>query len=142
MANLIYNSFKDELATGFNYTTDTIKVLLVSSSYVANQDTHITKDDIDTLAVEVTGTGYIDGGATLQGKTTNVNITDNRAEYDADNTVWVEATITARYAIVYKDTGEALTSPLICSVDLGAERGSVSDDFTIVWATSGVFYVG
>ena len=45
-------------------------------------------------------------------------------------------------AIVYKDTGDALTSPLICYVDLDGEQLSISEDFTIVWAASGVFYVG
>ena len=77
MANLIYNSFKEVISGGFDYSVDTIKVLLVSSSYLVNVDSHTTKDDIDTLAVEITGTNYTAGGIALLGKTTTVNNVDN-----------------------------------------------------------------
>lgn len=50
-----------------NWLSDTIKFMLVSSSYVFNQDSHIYKSDI---SYEISGaTGYSAGGLTLSSKT-------------------------------------------------------------------------
>ena len=41
MASLIYNSAVDDMARGaIDFDTDTFKVLLVTSSYSHNKDTH------------------------------------------------------------------------------------------------------
>jgi hypothetical protein len=62
MASLIYNSFVDDMARGaIDADTDTFKVMLVSSAYSPNKDTHDKRDDVTN---EVSGTGYTAGGVT------------------------------------------------------------------------------
>ena len=57
---------------------------------------------------------------------------------DADDVVWANATITARYAAIYKDTGIATTSPLIGWVDFGADQSASGGNFTIQWSPNGI----
>jgi hypothetical protein len=60
MANVIYNSFNRDLMNGsVDLDTDTIKVMLNTSTYVADQDVHAKRSDVTN---EVTGTGYTAGG--------------------------------------------------------------------------------
>ncbi len=124
---------------GIDLDTDTIKVMLVTSSYTPDADTHDYKDDITN---EVTGTGYTAGGATLSGKTVTQDNTNNLGVFDANDVTWSSSTITARGAVLYKDTGTASTSPLICYFDFGSDKSSVSGDFTIQWNSGGILTLG
>jgi hypothetical protein len=58
--------------------------------------------------------------------------------FDADDVVWTSSTITARGAVLYKDTGTPSTSPLICYIDFGSNKSSNGADFTIQWSSSGI----
>lgn len=48
-----------------DYLSDTLKVMLATSSYTLSLDSHETKSDVTN---ECTGTGYSTGGATISGK--------------------------------------------------------------------------
>lgn len=136
MADVIYNSFKKKIMDGsIDLDTDTIKVMLVTSSYTPDQDVHDFKDDVTN---EVSGTGYTAGGATLANKTVTQDNVDNEGVFDADDVTWASSTITARGAVIYKDTGVAATSPLICYIDFGSDKSSNNGNFTIQWNTEGV----
>ena len=140
MANLMYNAGKKKLLDGsIDWLTETIKVALVTSGYSPNQDTH---DFFDDVTNEVVGAGYTAGGATLAGKAVTQDDTNNRGVCDADDVTWAAATITARGAVVYKSTGVASTSPLICYIDFGADKTSSGGDLKIEWNAAGVVYVG
>lgn len=119
--------------------TDTIKVMLVTSAYTPDQDVHDYKDDITN---EVSGTGYTAGGATLANKTVTQDNTDNEGVFDADDVTWSSSTITARGAVLYKDTGTASTSPLICYFDFGSDKSSSNGNFTIQWNAEGIINLG
>lgn len=137
MANVIYNSFKKKIMDGsIDLDTDTIKVALVTSSYTPDQDAHDFFDDV-TNEVSASGT-YAAGGATLANKTVTADNTDNEGVFDADDIAFTGATITARGAIVYKSTGTASTSPLICYIDFGADKSSTIGTFTITFAAEGI----
>jgi len=136
MADVIYNSFKQKIMNGsIDLDTDTIKVALVTSSYTPNQDTH---DFFDDVTNEVTGTGYTAGGGALDNKAVTADTTDNEGVFDADDETWSTSTITARGAVLYKDTGTASTSPLICYIDFGADKSSSAGNFTVSWAAEGI----
>lgn len=136
MADIIYNSFKAKIMNGsIDLDTDTIKVMLVTSTYTPNQDTHDFKDDVTN---EVSGTGYTAGGATIANDSVAVDTTDNEGVYDGDDVTWATSTITARAAVLYKDTGTASTSPLICYLDFGSDQSSSAGDFTIQWNAEGI----
>lgn len=138
MANVILNNTKELLLTGgFDLDADTLKVMLVTSSYTPDQDAH---DFInDASSAEVSGTGYTAGGATLSGVTVTQDNTNNTAYLDAADTDWTTSTITnARYAIVYKDTGAAATSPILAIFDFGTNKSTTAETFRIVWPSGGL----
>lgn len=139
MASLVYNNFKyrqlgDTSVTPINLKTDTIKIALVSSSYTP-ADAHDFFDDV-TNEVSASGT-YSAGGATLT-VTTSQDNTDDEGVFDATDVSFTTATITARGAVIYKSTGTASTSPLICYIDFGSDQTSTLGTFTITFAAEGI----
>ncbi len=140
MANILYNKGKTEiLKGGIDLLTDTIKAALVTSSYTPDKDADTFFDDVTN---EVSGTGYTAGGKALANKTVTQDDTNDRAEFDADDATWTVATITARAAVVYKDTGTASTSLLIAYIDFGQDYSTLGEDFTVEWDTEGILYLG
>lgn len=122
-----------------DWVTDTIKVALCTSTYTPNQDTHTYFSDITN---EITGTGYTAGGVALSSKTTNYDAASNVMSLRAGASTWSSATFTCRYAIVYKDTGTASTSPLLGYVNFGGDQSVTSGTFTITWdTTNGVLQI-
>ncbi len=137
MADVIYNNFKKLIMNGgIDLDTDTIKVMLVTSSYSPNQDTHDFIDDVS--ANEVSGTGYTAGGQALANKAVTADNTDNEGVFDADDPSWTTATITARGAVFYKDTGTPSTSPVIAYMDFGSDKSSSAGTFTIALNAEGI----
>jgi len=135
-----YNSFKKALLDkSIDFTNDTIKLALCTSSYTPNIDTHDNFDDI-TNEVGASGT-YSAGGVSLAGKATSADNTDNEGVFDANDISITSATITARYGILYKDTGTPSTSPLIAYIDFGENKTSVSGTFGITWNAEGIINI-
>jgi len=62
--------------------------------------------------------------------------------FDADNVTWSNSSITARAAVVYKDSGTAATSWLIYYDDFGADYISLNGDFTVTWNAEGIVNIG
>jgi hypothetical protein len=141
MASLVYNNFKyrqlgDTSVTPINLKTDTIKLALVTSSYTPDQDAHDFWDDVSANEVGASGS-YSAGGATLT-VTTSQDNTDDEGVFDATDVAFTTFTGTARYAVIYKSTGVASTSPLICLIDFGGNQSAVSGTFTITFAAEGI----
>lgn len=133
----LYGSYHAKVANKeINWSSDTIKVALCTSTYVPNQDTHAYFSDVTN---EVVGTGYTAGGATLASKTVTYTAATNTQTFDAADTSWAASTITARYAVVYDSTGTASTSALIGYVDFGADVVSSGGTFSITWDAAGIF---
>ena len=138
MPSKLYGQF---LAKALNkevdWDSDTIKVALLTSSYTPNQDTHDYFDDVSTY--EVSGTGYTAGGQTLGSKTVTYDAATNVIVLDAADTTWTSSTITARYAVVYDDSGAtAGAKALIGYVDFSSDQSSTSGNFTITWDATGI----
>ncbi len=138
MPSKLYGNF---LAKALNkevdWDSDTIKVALLSSSYTPNQDTHDYFDDVS--ANEVTGTGYTSGGQTLGSKTVTYDSANNVIVLDAADVTWSSSTITARYAVVYNDSGAtAASKALIGYVDFSSDQSSTNGNFTITWDATGI----
>jgi hypothetical protein len=140
MADLVFNSYKADLLNGaIAHASATIKCALVTSSYTPNRDTH---DFFNDVTNEVVGTGYTAGGAALANKTVTIDNTDDEGVFDADDTSWATSTITARGAVIYKDTGTPSTSPLMCYFDFGADKSSSGGTFQITWHSEGIINIG
>lgn len=117
-------------------STTTIKCALCTNAYVPDQDAHDFFNDVS--ASEVSGTGYTAGGKAITTRAVNLDTTNNYIELDGDDVSWTGATFTARYAIVYKDTGTSTTSPLIGYVDFGADVPVSAGTFSITWDATGI----
>jgi hypothetical protein len=116
--------------------TDTIKVMLTTSTYTPDQDAHDFRDDVTN---EVTGTGYTAGGASLANKALSYDTATNEARWDADDVAWPASDITARRAVYYKARGGAATADeLICWTDFGGNEQTSSGTFTIQHAATGI----
>lgn len=123
-----------QAARRVDWLSDTIKVMLCTSSYTPSQTTHCYKSSVTN---EVTGTGYTAGGATLG--TMTATKSSLVTSLDAADTSWTTSTITARYAVIYKSTGSDATSPVLGYVDFGADATSTAGTFTITWDSTGIF---
>lgn len=129
MASLIFNSFFDDLAKGnIDLDTDTFKVMLVTSAYTENKDTHTKRSDITN---EVSGTGYTAGGNTATFSLTK-DTTNDREDVTLGGTTWSTSTITARKAVYYKSRGGASSADeLVCVIDFGSDVISTGATFTL-----------
>jgi hypothetical protein len=134
MANLIYNSYKaDQMNGAIDLDTDTIKVMLVTSTY-APLATHAKRSDVTN---EVAGTGYTAGGEIIASSV--VSVVAGKGRWDAIDTTWATSTITARGAVLYKSRGGAATADeLIGYLDFTTDRISSNGDFTIQWSATGI----
>lgn len=147
MASVIPNSFKGRLmgdtaqiATAINLATDTIKLMLVTSSYTPDVDADVFIDDVSANEVGASGT-YSAGGITLT-ITGSTDDTDNEGVMDAADVSVTSATITARYGVVYKDTGTPATSPIIAVIDFGSNQTSTAGTFALAFAAEGILNLG
>jgi len=139
MASLVYNDYKARAlgdGTMVDLDGDTIKIALLTSSYTPDADAHDFFDDVSANEVAASGT-YAAGGATLTVTLTQDN-TDDEGVFDAADVSFTSFTGTARYAVVYKSTGVASTSPLICLIDFGSNQTATNGIFTITFAAEGI----
>jgi hypothetical protein len=190
----------DAFAT--DYLSDTIRMMLTTSTYSPNLDTHETKTDVTN---EVSGAGYTARGAALTTKTITytaanswgttwaastayavgdvvrptagnnhlyrcivagtsagsqptfptVNgqtVADNTVTWaeigrgiciiDADNVQWPSSTITARYGVIYRDTGTDSTSPLLALIDFESDKSSSSGLFEVQFSVGLIANLG
>jgi hypothetical protein len=133
MADLIYNSAIDDMARGaIDFDTDTFKIMLVTSSYTPNKDTHDRRDDVTN---EVTGTGYSTGGSTIACTVTK-DTGNDKVTLQFASTSWASSTITARAAVVYKSRGGASSADeLVFYNDFDADVSTTNGTFTVAAST-------
>jgi hypothetical protein len=130
MASLIFNSaLRDEATAAVDYDTDTFKVMLVTSTYVPNKDTHAKRSDVTN---EVAGTGYTAGGTVTAATVGAVDTTNDRVLITFGAVTWPASTITARGAVYYKSRGGAASADeIIAYDDFGADITSTVGTFSL-----------
>lgn len=133
MASLIYNSAVDDMARGaIDFDTDTFKVMLVTSSYTPNKDTHDKRDDVTN---EASGTGYTSGGVT-SACTVTKDTANDKVTLQFASVSWASSTITARGAVIYKSRGGASSADeLVAYNDFGADVSTTAGTFSIAAST-------
>ena len=126
-------------ARGIDWENDTIKVALLDSNYVPDEDSQIFWDDVSSN--EISGTGYTAGGATLASKTRSYDSGNDMTTFGCADPEWTAATFSdAKWAVFYKSTGTANTSPLIRTVQITGDNSVVSGTYTLTIG-SGVFRI-
>jgi hypothetical protein len=130
MASFVYNSALENAAKGLiDFDTDTFKMMLVTSSYSANKDTHEYRDDVTNEVAN--GNGYTTGGATTACTVAKDNATD-RITVTFAATSWTTSTITAAAAVVYKSRGGASSADeLVFYNDFGGDVSSSNATFSV-----------
>lgn len=133
MASLIYNSALYDAMTGaIDFDTDSFKVMLVTSAYTPDKDTHLKRSSVTN---EVTGTGYTAGGAAAT-VTVTKDTTNDRIDVSLGSASWATSTITARGAVYYKARGGASSADeLVAYVDFGADIVSSAGTFSLTAST-------
>jgi len=133
MASLIYNSCVDDLVNGnINFSTDTFKVMLVTSAYAPSKTTDLKRS---AVSGEVVGAGYTAGGVATA-CTVAKNPSTNAETMTFAGVTWATSTITARAAVIYKSRGGApAADELVAYVDFGADVASTSDTFTVTFSS-------
>lgn len=122
-----------------DWDTDVIKVMLCTSTYSPDQDTHQYKSSVTN---EVSGTGYTAGGATLTTSAPTYTAGTNTLVLDAADVSWPNSTIVARYAVVYDSTPATdATRPLLGYVDFGQDVSTTAGTFSIVWDAAGILTI-
>jgi len=117
----------------WDWDTDTIKCSLHTSTYAVSQNAD---DSFNHVTNEVSSAGYTAGGVTLASPT--LTVVSNVVQIDAADAAWTGVTFTTRYAVIYKSTGVASTSPLIAYIDFGGDQTVNAGNFSIVFAATGV----
>ena len=127
MANFIYGKAKESLLNGqFNISSDSLKVLLVTESYVPNQNT-------DQFVSNISGSYIKERTSSL------TNVTNILGVIDADNILVSSYTGSAFKALViYKDSGTDATSRLLAYIDTATGIPflgiNATTDITINWS--------
>lgn len=135
--------FKSAMNKEIDLDTDVLKLMLVTSSYTPNQDTHRYKSDVTN---EVSGTGYTAGGATVGSVVSSYNTTTNVWSFDGADVSWTTATLNGanspRYGVLYDSTPSTdATRPLIGWVDFGVDTPVTSGTLSVTWDAAGIGYV-
>lgn len=149
MAWVLYGKYKENLFTQANpvdfddNSTTTVKIALVTASYTPNVDTHDFWNDVS--ANDVSGANYTAGGNAIANKSVSAP-SSGVVTIDADDpATWTQNAAgftNARYAILYKDTGNAATSPLMAYYDMTTDRNNRDGDFAISLDAQGIFTAG
>ena len=122
-------SFKIALLDGemdfSSNTSQTFKIALYTSSASLDATTtaYTTSNEV------ANGNGYATGGNTLTISTNPTNGSSGTTAFlDFTNTVWTNASITARGALIYQ---VGVGNPAVAVLDFGADKTSTAGDFTV-----------
>jgi hypothetical protein len=141
MASQNFTNLCDHLARArVNYGTGTFKGIIVSSVPTeTNLDTWDYRSDI-TNEIPATG-GYVLGGFDLVAAVGAVDTVNNRlaVTFSAGTPTYESSTISGVGVIIYQDTGNAATSPLLHFVDWESVVSSTNGDFQVTFTSP--FYI-
>jgi hypothetical protein len=131
MSLLTLFGIQDILLAQTKFLTHDIRARLLSDSQTSIDHTTVDFWN-DVSANELpTANGYTQGGILLANKSLVVDTTANRAELHFDPVTWDPSTLTARWYVLVRDTGNAATSPIIGFHDFGANKTSLAGPFTL-----------
>lgn len=133
-----YGGFFQSLANKeIDIDSDAIKLMLTTSGYTPNQDTHRYKSSVTNEVAN--GNGYTTGGALVAAVTVAYDPATNIFKIDGDNVLWLAASFTTRWGVLYDSTPASdAVRPLIGYVDFGADLTPVNAPLSITWNGAGI----
>ena len=140
MASGFYNRGLFEMGRGMvNLSNDTIKVALCSTGYTFDKDHSVWSTAVaGPLSNQITGAWYTAGGQALSNQAWIQDDTNDWCKFDADDALWVSATIAnLRYAVYYNDTHAS--DVLLYCWDMGSAQSASAADLHLSYPTNGIF---
>jgi hypothetical protein len=144
MASGWYTSgLRDVLDRTIDLASDTIKLILVTSTYTPDKDHDFAAD----LTNELSGTGYTGGFAgsgrkTIGSKAFSTDTGNDRVEFTFGAVTWTAINAgNPKYAILVKEITNDAASRLIAYLDLGTVVTNGSDMVLTPDGTAGALYV-
>ena len=137
MADGLYLKGIEQMGLGnVNMESDTIKLAPMATSYTPNYTTESFWSDVSaSLASGATA-------VTLASKTFDIDTGNSRVEFDAADVSESSQTFSTDKFVIYKDTGVASTSPLICCIAFSEGTLSpVAGTFAITVNAEGFFSI-
>lgn len=133
MASIVFNKALENWAKGtLDFDTNSFKVMLVTSTYAPNKDTHDFRDDVTN---EVSGTGYTAGGTSTTVTVTRDDAND-RVDIAFGAVSWPASTLVARGAVYYQSRGGASSADeIVLYNDFASDVSSVSNTFSLAATT-------
>ena len=136
MANIVPDSFKLDLLTGFqNFNTisgNTYYLALYNTVQgFSSTGTTAYSTSIGSTSLEVLGTGYTAGGTTLTISTCVVQ--QDIAFVNFSNATFSTATLTASCCLIYNSTN---SKKAVVVLDFGSNQTSTNGNFTIQFPTA------
>jgi hypothetical protein len=140
MASGLYAKGIVALGNGaIDFDTSNIRLSLHTNSASVDLNTHDFLSDVTNEIAN--GSGYTTSGQTVA----NCTVTSTAAviKFAGDNTTWTAATISARYGVLYKNTGSGDSSswPVLALFDFGSTQSSSSGTFNVAWSSGGIFTI-
>jgi hypothetical protein len=135
VASGMYNRFRYNLmAKQVDLTSATLKVALmaVGHSFSATDNTwsQVSANEITNTS----GSSYVAGGQLL----TTPTVTQAAAtKFDADDSIWTQASFSAYFAVIY----DTYNNNLIACIDFGGVKTVTGGTFTISYNASGIITV-
>ncbi len=126
-----YSKATHHLLTGRLNAEGPLKAALVTGSYVPDFDAH---DFFADVTGELVGVNYPAGGFVLANKVVTHDPVNDRSVVTADNTDALGLPQAAEAAVLYQDTGDPLTAPLIAYIDFDRPL----TDLTLRWNLDGL----
>ena len=140
----LYSSFRKYIMDGtVNLLTDTIKLMLVTSSYTPSVAHDVLADVTASPSPELaSGDGYTTGGAEVTGKAVTNTDSPSQGIFDATDTEWASLTKTFRYGILYSvKSVSPITNPLIGYILFDTTPADIelsASKFTVQWNSGGI----
>ena len=117
---------------GTSLTSSTIKALVVTNSYVFSSGHNVVAD----ITNEVTGGGY--ARQTLASKTVTEDDGNLEAYFDCDTLTFSNLTASNMNAVImFRDTGNDATAPLLCYCPLASEQTRAAQDLVVTVPANG-----
>lgn len=107
-----------------NLLTADLRMLLADSTYTPVSDSHQWLSDVSG---EIYGPGYTAGGQALTGREFDYYPAAGAGVLHCDDIVWQGLTGTFRWVVLYANTGDPGSSPLLSYFDTSAATGSDAD---------------
>lgn len=148
MASITTNKLRELLLNhGIDLLADTIKVMLVDTTYTPDKDHDFVASITGGTSKELSGTGYTagfggSGRKTLASKTVTKDNGADVAYFDAADVTWTAINAdTAGFVAVVKEITTDADSPLLALVDVSPDVATNGGDYTVTWAADGLFKI-